>query len=189
MVYQHSKESLPPQFKTSPGESNLVPQESWNSSPQAVSLSPVDSGSLSSQSTNASPGFIQRVISLPGYNWVILSQKPRKERPRRSLLIPSEVYQHFQHNKGIPSKLPSISQQSTSLPTEYCSPARLLEYFSPHRVIHSPSLFPNGVIFSYRYSCNHHPQRKRRISLFNISPGFDFPASVKDIFSQTKIHS
>ena len=76
-----------------PQESPIqFPQESWNPSPQAVSLSPVDSGSLSSQSTNASPGFIQRVISLPGYNWVILSQKPRKERPRRSLLIPSEVY-------------------------------------------------------------------------------------------------
>ena len=44
---KHSKESLPPHNKTSPGKSNLVPQENWNSSPQAASLSPVDSGSLS----------------------------------------------------------------------------------------------------------------------------------------------
>ena len=137
------------------------PRKNWNPSPQAVSLSPVDSGSLSPQSTNASSGFIQRVISLPGYNWVILSQKPRKERPRQSLLIPSKVYQHFQHNKGIPNKLLSTTQQRTSLPTEYCLSARLLEYLSPRRVIHSPSLFPNGVIFPYRYSCNYPPQRKQ----------------------------
>ena len=88
-----------------PQESPIqFPQESWNPSPQAVSLSPVDSGSLSSQSTNASPGFIQRVISVTGYNWVILSQKPRKERPRQNIFpTPSKVYQHFQHNKDIPS--------------------------------------------------------------------------------------
>ena len=29
--------------------------------------------------------------------------------------------------------------------------------FSPRRILHSPSLFPNGVIFSYRYTCNYHP--------------------------------
>ena len=44
---KYSKESLPPQFKTSPRESSLAPLESWNPSPQAVGLSPVDSGSLS----------------------------------------------------------------------------------------------------------------------------------------------
>ena len=84
---------------------------------------------------NASPGFIQRVISLTGYNWVILSQKPRKKRPRHSLLIPSEVYQHFRYSKDIPSKLLSITQQSISIPTEYRSPAWSLEYISPRRVI------------------------------------------------------
>ena len=57
-AYQHSKESLPQHIKTSPEESNPIPQEIWNSHPQAVSISPVDSGSLSSQSMNASPGFI-----------------------------------------------------------------------------------------------------------------------------------
>ena len=51
----------------------------------------------------------------------------------------------------------------------------LTKYFSPHRVLlpsmvvrvyflpaesSLPSLFRNGVIFSYRYSCNYHPQRK-----------------------------
>ena len=60
-----------------------------------------------------------------------------------------------------PAKLPSTFQQSISLPTEYCSPARLLEYFSPRRLIHSPSSFPDGVIFSYRYSYNYRPQRKQ----------------------------
>ena len=82
-----------------------------------------------------------------------------------------------------PAKLPSTLQQSTSLPTDYCSSTRSLEYFSSRRVIHSPSLFPNGVIFSYRYSCNYHPQRKRRNLFFNISPGCDFPAPVKNLFS------
>ena len=144
------------QFKTSPGESNLVPQEIWNSSRQAVSLSPVDSGSLSSQITNASPGFIQRVSSLPGYNWVILSQKPRKGRRQRSSFlspaksinasnttsIPGEVYQHFQHDKGIPSKLLSTFQQSISLPTEYCFPARSLEYFPFRRAIPFAKFIP-----------------------------------------------
>ena len=94
-AYQHSKESLPrhssklpqksPVQFSSPGNlefispsNKLIPSRFWKLTP--------------SQSTNTSLGFIQRVISLPGYNWVILSQKPRKERPRRSLLIPSEVY-------------------------------------------------------------------------------------------------
>ena len=36
------------------------------------------------------------------------------------------------------------------------------------------------------YSCNRHPQRKRRTLLFNIIPGFNFPAFVKDLFSKTK---
>ena len=53
----------------------------------------------------------------------------------------------------------------------------------PRRVIYSPSLFPNGVILSYRYSCNHHPSRNEEFSSFNVRPGFNFPAPVKDLFS------
>ena len=78
-----------------------------------------------------SPGFIQRVISLTGYNWVILSQKPRKERPLRSSLIPSEVHQHFQHNKDILSKLLSTLSKVP---------------LSPHRV--SPPSMVARVLFS-----------------------------------------
>ena len=87
-VEEHNQYSskLPQRIQSSsPGKmafispsSKLIPSKFWKLIP--------------SQGTNASPGFIQRVISLTGYNWVILSQKPRKERPRRSLLTPSEVY-------------------------------------------------------------------------------------------------
>ena len=92
-VYQTFNGVISPVHIKLPQESPIqFPQERLESISPSRSLSPVDSGSLSSQSTNASPGFIQRVISLPGYNWVILSQKPQKERPRQSLLIPSEVY-------------------------------------------------------------------------------------------------
>ena len=119
-AYQRSKESLPQHIKTPPEESNLIPQESWNPSPQSASLSTVDSGSLSPQSTNASPGFIQRVISLPGYNWVILSQKPRKERPRRSLLTPAKSI-NTSNNKGIPNKLLSTLSKASLFPQSIAS--------------------------------------------------------------------
>ena len=61
----------------------------------------------------------------------------------------------------------SYYQQLNKVPlsTEYCSPARLLEYFSPRRVIHSPSSFPNGVIFSYRHSCNYYPPAEAKSTL------------------------
>ena len=90
---KHSTESLPQYSSKFPQESPIqFPQESWNPSPQAVSLSPVDSGSLSLAEHERVPRLYSKVISLPGYNWVILSQKPRKDRSRQSLLIPSEVY-------------------------------------------------------------------------------------------------
>ena len=133
------------------------------------------------QNTNASSGFIQRVIYLTRYNWIILSQKPRKERPRRNLLTPAKSI-NTSNSKRILSKLPLSTQQSISLPTEYHFPAWSLEYFSPRRIFHLPSLFRNGVIFSYRYSCSYPPQRKQNL-FFNISPGYDFPAPVKNLFS------
>ena len=119
-----------------PQESPIqLPQESWDSYPQAISISPVNFGSLSPQNTNASSGFIQRVISLTGYNWVILSQKPWKERPRRNSLTPSEVYQHFQYNKDIPSKLPSTIQQKHPSPHRVSLPSMVARvFFSPQNL-------------------------------------------------------
>ena len=153
-----------PRSSKLPQESPVqFPQESWDPSPQAVSLSPVDSGSLSSQSTNASLGFIQRVISLPGYNWVILSQKPWKDHRRRSLLIPSKVYQCFQHNKGIPSKLLSTTQQSTSLPTRVLLPSKIA------RVLFSPQSNPFAKFI---------PQRS-----YLLLPVFLQPSSLAEITS------
>ena len=54
-------------------------------------ISPVDSGSFFPAEHERVSRLYSKVISLPGYNWVILSQKPRKDRPRWSLLIPSRV--------------------------------------------------------------------------------------------------
>ena len=116
-----------PSISKLPQESPIqFPQESWNSSPQAVSLSPVDSGSLSSQSTNASPGFIQRVISLPGYNWVILSQKPRKGRRQHSSFLS-------------PAKSINTSNTTRVSPASYYQHSA--KYLSPHRV-----LLPSKII-------------------------------------------
>ena len=98
-AYQILKGITSPAVQNFPKRVQSSSPGSWSPSPQAVSLSPVDSGSLSPQSTNASPGFIQRVISLTGYNWVILSQKPRKEHRRQNLPIPSEVHSYFQYSK------------------------------------------------------------------------------------------
>ena len=61
-AYKHSKESLPPQFNTSPGESNPVPQESWNSSPQAVSLPPVDSGAYPRRARTRPPALVKKLF-------------------------------------------------------------------------------------------------------------------------------
>ena len=54
-----------------------------------------------------------------------------------------------------PTELSSNLNEVPLFPTE----------FTPRRVIYSPSFFLNGVIFSYRYSCNHHPQRKQSSTL------------------------
>ena len=81
-----------------------------------------------------------------------------------------------------PQQVTINTQQSISIPTEYHSPAWSLEYLSPRRIFHSPSLFRNGVIFSYRYPCSYYPQRKQNL-FFDISPGYDFPAPVKDLLS------
>ena len=140
-----------------------LPQCNLKSFPRRVqsispvgSLSPVDSGSYPLQSMNASlPGFIQRLFSTSAYNWVILSPKTtERSSSAKFFLFPSRVHQFFQQSSTMvsPAELSSTSAKYLSFPTE----------FTPRRVIYSPSLFPNGVIFSYRYSCNYHPQRKQR---------------------------
>ena len=92
---RHSVESLLQYIsKSSPRESSIVqsfPRKVQSISP-AGSSSPVDSGSFPSAEHERVSRLYSKVISLPGYNWVILSQQPRKDRPRRSLLIPGEVY-------------------------------------------------------------------------------------------------
>ena len=75
---QRIQSSSPGKMEFISPSSKLIPSKFWKLIP--------------SQGTNASPGFIQRVISLTEYNWVLPSQQPRKEPRRQSLLIPSEVY-------------------------------------------------------------------------------------------------
>ena len=74
------------------------------------------------------------------------SSPAKSSYPQRSSLnLPTEL------NNGIPSRVIfSISAKHISSPQSI-----------PRRVFYSLSLFPNGVIFSYWYSCNHHPQRKQ----------------------------
>ena len=90
------------------------------------------------------------------------------------LPIPSGVQQIPQHNLSMesPAEFSLKSQRSISS-------HRVI----PHRVISSTSLFPNGVVFSSRFIlANHHPQRKRRILLFNISPGFKQTPGIRQGF-------
>ena len=75
-----------------PGESNPVSPGKLGSISPSSKLIPSRFWKLIPIEYERVPWLYSRVISLPGYNWVILSQKPQKDRPRRSLLIPSEVY-------------------------------------------------------------------------------------------------
>ena len=102
--------------------SGAIPQSKLKGSPRrvqsispVVSLSPVDSGSLSlAEHERVSRTFYLKVISPPGYNWVILSQLPQKDCPRRSSSDPqrssssNKTYQwysqrsHHQHLSKVP---------------------------------------------------------------------------------------
>ena len=130
--------------KASPGK--------WNPSPQQEAIPSRFWKLTPAEHERVSRTFYSKVISPPGYNWVILSQLPRKDRPWRSLPVPSGVHPIFQQR----STMVSPAELSSNLSEVPLFPHRV----TPRKVIYTPSLFPNGVIFSYRYSCNHHPQRK-----------------------------
>ena len=68
----------------------------------------------------------------------------------------------------------SSNLSEVSLPTEHSPQSNVFTKFIPQQ----------SHLLLQVYSCNHHPQRKRRTLFFNISPGSNFSAFVKDLFSQ-----
>ena len=130
-----------------------------------------------------SSGFIQRVISLPRYNWVILSQKPRKgHRQHSSFLSPAKSISTSNIARVSPASYYQQFSKISLSPQSIASQQDRQSTFLPAEVFRSPSLFPNGVIFSYRYSCNYHLQQKKKSTLQH-HPRSDFPAPVKDLLS------
>ena len=86
------------------------------------------------QSERVSPVLFKGYFSIRAYNWVILSQLPRKDRPRGSLPIPSEVHQTFQHN----STMVSPTEFSFNISAKYLSSHRVLSSSKIARVIFPP---------------------------------------------------
>ena len=135
------------------------PQSNLKSFPRKVefispagSLSPVDSGSLSPAKHARPPDFIQKVTPHQGITGLSSANCHGKIVPDEVFLFSSGVHQFppTEINNGIPSGVIIDLSKVPLLP----------HIVIPRRAIYSPSLFPNGVVFSYRYSCNHHPQRK-----------------------------
>ena len=161
-----------------------IPSKPWGLSPtDSRSLPPVRFWRIISRRVRTSlPTFIQSYSSRRLITGLSSANNHRRSHSPEFFLFPSGVHQIPQHNISVesPAELSSKPQRSISS-------HRVI----PRRVMSSPSLFPNGVIFSYRFIlATIIPSGNEELySSTSAQDSTNFPAFVKDLFSQTKIHS
>ena len=157
-VYQTFNGGVSPaQFKTSPGESN-------QDFPRKVGIHLPSRKFIPSRFWKLIPAEHERVPRLDSKSYFLTRiwlGYPQPKATKRSSSTKSSYTQRNLLTLPIQQWYPQqvIINNSTKYlyPHRVLLPSKIVEYFSPRRVFCSPSIFPNGVIFSYRYSCNYHP--------------------------------